>query len=438
MAKHRTIFAEGAATLNVDAKTADDVFSMMEKFAGYGFNKSHSAAYSVVAYQTAYLKAHYPAEFMAAVLTTEMADSAKLATALEAARATGIEILPPCVNRSNAHFTVEDGRIRFGLGAIKGAGHAAIEALVEAREAAGGTFTDPFHLAGGLDLRTVGKKTLEVLASAGAMDAFEGHRAQFVAGMDTVWAYAQRTQQDRLAGQSSLFGGEASTESAFSPALPHIEPWGRGEQLRYERDLIGFYVSGHPLDDFAAETAAFASIRLGDGANVPHESDQTVIGMITEVQHRTTKSGRPMAYATLEDATGAAEVVFFAQTLERAAPHLVADTVVMVRAKAETGRGDLKLLAREVVPMWKVRESLVKAVVVRVDADAVSADDVEALGALCDEHRGACKLYFELTHRDLPRPVRLRARTAVVDLTADFLKGVAAVVGRDAVVLEGD
>jgi len=439
MAKEKDTFVAGAIEKGVDEKTAGDVFDMMAKFAGYGFNKSHSAAYSVVAYQTAYLKAHYPAEFMAAVLTTEMADSAKLAVALEATRAAGQSLLPPCINASDAHFTVEDGHIRFGLGAIKGVGAGAIEALLAARAKAGGRFADLFEVVRELDLRTVGRKTLEALAQAGALDAFDGHRAQLVAAVETAWGWAQKQQADRAAGQSSLFGGgDGADAGAYTPPLPVVPEWTRGEALRHERDLIGFYVSGHPLDDFAAETAAFATVRLGDGASVPHESDQTVIGMITEVQHRTTKTGRPMAYATIEDATGAAEVVFFAQTLERAAPHLVADTVVMVRAKAETGRGDLKLLAREVVPMWKVRERLVKAVVLRVDADAVSADDVEALGALCDAHRGACKLYVELTQRDLPRPVRLRARTAVVDLTPDFLKGVAALIGREAVVLEGE
>ncbi len=438
MAKERATFVAGASDKGVDAKTADDVFSMMEKFAGYGFNKSHSAAYSVVAYQTAYLKAHYPAEFMAAVLTTEMADSAKLAVALDATRVAGQEILPPCLNASDAYFTVEGGKVRFGLGAIKGVGLGAIEALVEARAKAGGRFADLFAVVRELDLRTVGKKTLEALAQAGAMDAFDGHRAQLATAVDAAWAWAQKQQADKAAGQSSLFGGGTGVDDRFVPTLPHAEPWSRGEQLRYERDLIGFYVSGHPLDDFAAESAAFASVRLGDTEHVEHESDVTAIGLLSDIQRRTTKSGRPMAYATLEDATGQAEVVFFAQTLERVNHLLVADDVVMVKGKAETTRGSLKLLAREVVPMWRVREQFVKAVVVRVDADAVSLADVEALVALCEQHKGACKLRFELTSRELPRPVRLRARTAVVDLTPDFMKGVSALFGARAVVLDGD
>ena len=438
MDKQRTIFVGGAAEKGVSEKKANEVFDMMAKFAGYGFNKSHSAAYSVVAYHTAYLKAHYPAEFMAAVLTTEMADSTKLATALDATRVAGIEILPPCVNRSAAHFTVEHGRVRFGLAAIKGVGHGAIDALVEAREAAGGAFDDVFALAKDLDLRTVGKKTLEALAAAGAMDAFEAHRRQLVDAVDLAWAYAQKHQADKLAGQSSLFGAADTVGSSFMPAMPHAEPWTKGETLRYERDLMGFYVSGHPLDDFAAEAAAFASCQLGNAEHIPHESDQTVLGIVTEVTRRTTKSGRPIAFVTIEDTTGQAEVVLFAQTLERCGHLIEVDSVMMVRGKAETSRGDLKLVAKEVLPMWRVREQLVKAVVLRIDPDVATEADVDALAGLCAEHPGACKVYFEVASRALPRPVRLHARTAVVDLTPELMKGLNGLFGARSVVLEGE
>ena len=438
MDKQRVTFVDGAAQKGVDAKKANEVFDMMAKFAGYGFNKSHSAAYSVVAYHTAYLKAHYPAEFMAAVLTTEMADSAKLAVALDATRVAGIELLPPCVNRSGAHFTVEHGRVRFGLGAIKGVGLGAIEALVEARGAAGGAFDDLFSLCRDLDLRTVGKKTLEALASAGALDAFDGHRRQFVDAVDLAWAYAQKHQHDKAAGQSSLFGAADTAGSSFVPALPHCEPWTQGETLRNERDLMGFYVSGHPLDDFAAEAGAFATVKLGEAEHVMHESDQTAIGIVTEVTRRTTKSGRPIAFVTLEDTTGQAEVVLFAQTLEKCGHLIRVDEVMMVRGKAETSRGDLKLVAKDVLPMWRVREQLVKALTVQVDADLVTTDDVAALKALCDQHPGACKVYFEVTSRQLPRPVRLHARTAVVDLTPELMKGLGRLLGTRSLVLEGD
>ena len=438
MDKQRVTFVEGAAEKGVDAKKANEVFDMMAKFAGYGFNKSHSAAYSVVAYQTAYLKAHYPAEFMAAVLTTEMSSSDKLAVALDATRVAGIEILPPCVNRSAAHFTVEHGRVRFGLAAIKGVGHGAIDAIAEARVEAGGAFDDLFALAKDLDLRTVGKKTLEALAAAGALDAFDGHRRQLVDAVETAWAYAQKHQADKAAGQFSMFGAGESTGSSFVPSLPHAEPWTKGEQLRHERDLVGFYVSGHPLNDFAAELDAFASVRLGESETVMHESDQTAIGIVTEVTRRTTKSGRPIAFVTIEDTTGAAEVVLFAQTLERCGHLLEVDQVMLVRGKAETTRGDLKLIAKEVLPMWRVREQLVKALVLRIDSDLATEADIEALDALCQQHPGACKVYFEVSGRALPRPVRLHARTAVVDLTPDLMKGLNRLFGARSLVLESE
>ncbi len=438
MVKHRATFAEGAAQKGVPEKKANEVFDMMEKFAGYGFNKSHSAAYSVVAYHTAYLKAHYPAEFMAAVLTTEMAASDKLAIALEATRQAGIEILPPCVNRSSAHFTVEHGRVRFGLAAIKGVGHAAIEAILDARETHGGAFDDLFQLVKDLDLRTVGKKTLEALASAGAFDVFEGHRRQFVEAVEPAWAYAQKHQADKAAGQFSMFGGGETTGSSFVPALPHCEPWTKGESLRHERDLVGFYVSGHPLDDFAAEVDAFGTVRLGSAEGVMHESDQTAIGIVTEVTRRTTKSGRPIAFVTLEDTTGAAEVVLFAQVLERCAHLLAVDEVMMVKGKAETSRGDLKLVAKDVLPMWRVREQLVKAVTLKIDVDRTTEADVAALAELCRQHPGACKVYFEVSGAGMQRPVRLHARTSVVDLTPDFMKALGRKLGTDSVVLESE
>src|SRR5690606_24697456 len=406
--------------------------------AGYGFNKSHSAAYSVVAYQTAYLKAHYPAEFMAAVLTTEMHDSKKLAVALDATRAAGLEILPPCVNRSAAHFTVEHGRVRFGLAAIKGVGHGAIEAILAAREKCGGAFTDLFELTRDLDLRAVGKKTLEALAQAGALDAFEGHRAQHVAAVELAFSWAQKRQADKAAGQSSLFGGPGGDDdAAFTPALPHVEPWGRGEQLRYERDLMGFYVSGHPLDDYAAEARTFATMRLGETEGVPHESDQTACGIVTAVQRRTTKSGRPIAFVTLEDTTGTAEVVLFAQTLERFGHLLNVDEVMLVRGKVEVG-GDVKLIAREVIPMWRVREQLVRAIVLRLDADETRPEALDQLAALCEANRGRVKLYFDVSTTALARPVRLHARTAVVDPTPELMKGLSRLFGREAVMLEAE
>ncbi len=436
MAKQRVVFQEGAAAKSVDKRTASKVFDIMEEFAGYGFNKSHSAAYSLVAYQAAYLKAHFPAEFMAAVLTNDMHDSKRLANELEATRQMGLDILPPCVNRSLAHFTVENGAIRFGLAAIKGVGHGAIEAIVEAREKSGGTFEDIFDLVRGLDLRSVGKKTLEALALTGSLDQFSGSRAQFSAAVKLAWDFAQKHQADQAAGQNSLFGGGGEAET-FKPALPVVDAWSQGETLRNERDLMGFYVSGHPLDDYSPEVRAFSTMKLGDADSIPHESTQTVCGIITEVTRRTTKQGKPIAWITLEDTTGSAEVVLFAQTVDKCGHVLAVDEVVLVRGKAETS-GELKLIANDVLPMWKVREQMVKAIVLHIDADTTEPSKLDDLATLCEHNKGTAKLYFDVESTELAKPVRLHARTAVVEPTPELMKGLGKLFGREAVMLESE
>lgn len=438
MRKQRAVFQEGASKKNgVDEQTANRVFDLMEEFAGYGFNKSHSAAYSLVAYQAAYLKAHYPAEFMAAVLTNDMHDSKRLATALEATRLVGIDILPPCVNRSMAHFTVEKGKIRFGLAAIKGVGHSAINAIIEARDEAEGAFDDIFHLVRDLDLRAVGKKTLEALAMTGAMDHLEGTRAQQAEAVEIAWAYGQKYQADQAAGQNSLFGGGENNTTGFTPSLPAVDPWPKGRILRNERKLMGFYVSGHPLDDFAAEVRAFATMNLGEPENIPHESNQSACGIITEVTRRTTRAGKPMAFVTIEDTTGSAECVLFSQVIDKCGHHLEVDEAVLVRGKAETS-GELKLIANDVLPMWKVRDQLVQTITLRLDADTTEPAAIDELASLCEKNKGHTKLYFDVEATGLPRPVRLHARTAVVEPTPELMKGLNRLFGREAVVLEGD
>ena len=453
MDKQRTIFMEGAKERGVSEKTASEAFDMMAKFAGYGFNKSHSAAYSVVAYQTAYLKARYPAAFMAAAMTNEMGDTKKLAVVLEEARQMQIDVLPPSINHSEAQFTVEDERIRFGLGAIKGVGLNAIEAIVAAREK-DGPFSSIFDLTRELDLRAVNKKTLESLARAGALDELEGHRAQFVEAIDLAVQYAQKVQADRAAGQSSLFGnGTAGT--IMAPAMPSAESWPRARILKEERDLMGFYMSGHPLEAYAAEARAFATAELGrieeEDLEVPPADTNgksngfqrgpthRICGIITDVQRRTTKTGKPIAFATIEDFTGQAEIVCFSNVYDKVQNYLVVDDVVMVNGDVEFRGGSVKIIGRDVLPMWKVREQLVKAIVLRVDAERVDEDVVSKLRLLCEDNRGQCKLYFDLDLPDIPAGIqRVRSRTFVVDPTPELMNGMARLFGRDNVMLQGE
>ena len=450
MQKHRSIFIEGAAKNGVDEKTAGEVFDMMEKFAGYGFNKSHSAAYSVVAYQTAYLKAHYPAEFMAAAMTNEMGDTKKLAVVLEEARHLGIEMLPPCVNNSHAHFTVEGGKIRFGLGAIKGVGLGAIEALVKAREKHG-PFRSLFALVRELDLRAMNKKTLECLARSGAMDSLEGHRAQLVEALDTAIQYAQGVQAERASSQMSMFGDARTGSSIPLPNLPMVDPWPKSRLLKEERELMGFYLSGHPLDAYAAEARAFATARFGDlagqeddtpdsgGWNRENAPVHRFCGIITEIQRRTSKTGKPMLFATMEDFTGQGELVCFSNAVDKFQNYLQVDEILMVKGNTEVRGGSVKVIVQDVAPMWKVREQYVKSIILKVPQDGLQLTDIEQLRDLCEFNRGSVKLYFDIEAPDLPGGwQRIRSRKYVIDPSTDFMNTINRLFGKDNVVLEGE
>lgn len=451
MDEQRSVFVEGAVERGVDEKTANEVFDMMATFAGYGFNKSHSAAYSVVAYQTAYLKAHYPAEFMAAAMTNEMADTKKLAVVLEEARHKGIEMLPPSINHSQSHFTVENGSVRFGLGAVKGVGHGAIEAIIQARETHGAPRTF-FEFVKNLDLRTVNKKAVESLARTGALDDLEGHRAQFVNALDAAFQYAQRIQADLLAGQNSLFGSSGENATLMEPALPAVEPWSKAQLLKQERELIGVYVSGHPLEAYIPEMNAFATATFGDPDELGLEDDDeghsgdgrprrpvySFLGIITEVKRRTTKSGKPIAFATLEDFSGSGELVCFSSTFDKVQSYLVPNEIVLARGETELRGGDIKVIVQDIYPMWKVREQLVKSITLKVDIDLVKPERLIAFRDVCDVNRGNCNLYFDVTAADLQEPGRILARKFVIEPTPDLMREAAAAVGRNNVILHDE
>ncbi len=448
MDKQRGIFVQGALARDVPEKTAHEVFDMMAKFAGYGFNKSHSAAYSVVAYQTAWIKAHYPDAFMAAVLTSEQNDTQKLSNMLQEARHMGLDILPPSIHRSRKHFTVSDGHICFGLAAIKGVGSAAVDHIVALREEHG-PFGNFFEMARELDPHVVNKKALESLVRAGALDELEGHRGQLFEAVELAVRYAKQVHEDRAAGQSNLFG--TSGENAVpAPPLPAAERWKKTRILKEERDLLGFYVSGHPLETYAPEVRAFATANLGElneedlipngyernGHRRQHARRHTFFGVVGSVQRRTSKAGKPMGFATIEDFTGQGEVTCFPDVYDKAQNYLNADEVIMVTGEPELRGGSVKIIAREVLPMWKVRAAI-NSIVLRVDSDRVREETVAALQELCEANQGKCNLFFALQADDLPRrTLRVRSRSHKVDPTPDLMQGVARLIGSANVAVE--
>ncbi|MHB8158366.1 MAG: DNA polymerase III subunit alpha [Desulfocucumaceae bacterium] len=349
----RAQFVEGAINNNVDANIAGQIFDLMEYFAGYGFNKSHSAAYALISYQTAYLKANYPVEFMTALLTSVRDNTDKVVIFIEDCRRSGIEVLTPDVSRSLESFSVEDSKIRFGLAAIKNVGLAAVEVIISTRKKEG-TFQNFADFCGRLDTRVVNRRVLENLIKAGAMDSLGHHRAQLMASVDSGLNLAQQTQRDKANGQLSLldFWGE-EVRNTLILDMPDIKEYSRSEMLVLEKEAIGFYLSGHPLMDYRQsleETghtmAEIKEIEAGD-------KNITCGGMLTALKKIVTKKGDPMAFATLEDLTGGVEVVFFPKVYREYQNQLVNDAVVLIKGRISSSGEEVKILAEEVAPLIK-------------------------------------------------------------------------------------
>ncbi|NVO32678.1 DNA polymerase III subunit alpha [Hymenobacter sp. P5342] len=319
MAQERDKFCEGAKNLHgIVAKKANEVFDVMEKFAAYGFNRSHSAAYSLVAYQTGYLKAHYPAEYMAAVLTNNMGDIKKVTFFIEEARKQNVAVLGPDVNESILKFNVnKQGQIRFGMAAVKGAGEAAVEEIVQEREK-GGHYADIFDFSRRVNLRAVNKKTFESMAQAGAFDSFDRyHRRQFLEApgndqslIEKAMKVGQQHQAAKESAQQSLFGGGGGEMAIPMPKIQDMEPWSPTEKLRREKEVVGFYLSGHPLDDFKLEIDSYCTCGL-DKIESYKNRDITVAGLISNVLFKTTKTGQPFVSFNIEDYDSSLNLALF-------------------------------------------------------------------------------------------------------------------------------
>ncbi|MDX1483158.1 MAG: DNA polymerase III subunit alpha, partial [Alphaproteobacteria bacterium] len=355
MDEQRQTFIDGAVARGVEEGTARHIFEQVDKFAGYGFNKSHAAAYALIAYQTAWFKANYPVEFLAASMTLDMGNTDKLNVFRQELDRLGIALLPPCVNASDARFSVEptdDGRaIRYALAAIKGVGAAAMESLVAARES-GGPFTGLFDFAERCGQKVVNKRQMENLAAAGAFDRLNGNRAQVMAAVGELTHRAQAAAQERASGQGSLFGGDGGGETGRP--LPEAAPWPVMEQLRHEFEAIGFYLSAHPLDAYGSRlerlhvmAAATLPARVGGGDEVRIKLAGTVISK----KERTSARGSRFAFVQMSDPSGMYEVTVFSEVLGRARELLEAGSNVLVSADARREGEGIRLTAQAIEPL---------------------------------------------------------------------------------------
>ncbi|EMG35664.1 DNA polymerase III, alpha subunit [Desulfocurvibacter africanus PCS] len=438
MAKQRERFLSGAREKKIADATANEVFDLMEKFAEYGFNKSHSAAYALISYHTAYLKVHHKHEFMAAIMTSEIENQDKILKYINSCRDMEIKVLPPDVNASLRQFTVEQGRIRYGLGGVKNVGDEAIKDIVAARET-DGPFRSLLDLCCRANLRKVTKRVLESLIKAGAVDGFGATRAALIAGLDRAVGLAQKKQKERESGQISMLGlmGTNEREAALpglGVACPEqsLDEWPDDEKLRNEKEALGFYLSSHPLLAFRHELRRLRCSSLEDCAEMGEGMQVKVALLITGVKEHITKRGDKMAFCQAEDLTGATELVMFPEVYQKAKPHMEGDQPLLVTAKIseiEGGDGDdgeaspkrAKLLAEDICLLSGVVSVGEDPVELYLPRTAFDSGRMDTLKAILARYPGRAPVQFELTLPEGCCRLRLGPRYTVAP-TVDFWK----------------
>jgi DNA polymerase-3 subunit alpha len=387
MAKQREFFISGAKKRNIPEEISAHIFDLMEKFAGYGFNKSHSAAYALIAYQTAWLKAHYPAEFMAAVLSSDMDNTDKVAGFIEECKHMKLRINPPNVNRGFYKFTVnEQGEIEYGLGAIKGAGEAAIELIVAERQR-NHDFSNLFEFCQRLDIHKVNRRVLDAFIYSGAMDVLKVSRASVLASIDKALKFAEQGARNRLMGQVDLFGDEPADDRDSD--YVSAEPWDELTQLKSEKAVLGLYLSGHPLHAYEAEIQSFGVCNISDLARHRQQS-VSVAGILLSLRKLITRSGKRMAVATFEDQTGRAEVAIFSKLYDTMMMQLEVDQVFVVKAKVEDDEftKGVRLVAESMQLLDDLREKCIKRLVVTVNNQEEVESVLKYLPTLIEANRG--------------------------------------------------
>ncbi|HYB97658.1 MAG TPA: DNA polymerase III subunit alpha [Candidatus Limnocylindrales bacterium] len=451
MQKERKIFLDRALAIGRNEEQAVKIFEQMETFAAYGFNKSHSAAYALVTYQTAWLKVHHPKEFLAALLTLEMDSAESTYKNLADAREHGIKVLPPDVNHSKADFTVGEDAIRFGLGAVKGVGQKAIEIIVAAREE--GMFTSLGDFCMRADGTQITRRIIESLIKAGALASIDPHRARLLAGLDGAIAWAERVRSDLAAGQMGLFGN-GTTSTQPEPELPSVPEFEPLEVLAYEHDAVGFFISGHPLDRYAHD-AFMRFVSTADLAGTKDGSTVRVAGVTNTVKRKNSKKGERYATFNLEDRDGLIEVIAWPDCYRRCEAAIIGREPVIVMGRLEYGEGGgasdghgdeeagpdysrkAQIIADEVIPLPQARRRAAQRIRLRVDSSAVRPDAFAQLKSALERNRGTCRSYLNVVARGSTETEIELPDELSVDPTDGLIQIAEALFGEGCVSFEG-
>lgn len=406
MAKQRDVFIKGAVENNVSPQLSGKIFDLIEKFAGYGFNRSHSAAYALLAYQTAWLKAHYPAAFMAAVLSSDMDNTDKVVTMTAECRDMGLELEVPDANVCEYEFLPEDGKtIYYGLGAIKGLGRSAIDAILSSRKESG-PFQDLFDLCKRIDLRKVNRRTLESLIRAGALDQLGPHRASMMATLDTALRVAGRHTENEAAGMTDMFSnGDEDNEHEFVQAAE----WGEEFRLEGEKETLGLYLTGHPIERYVEELGELTDGVLSD-LKPNRNQEVTVAGLVVAVRTMQTKRGDRMAFLTLDDRTSRIEIAVFSDLYQKCRDLLVKDTLLVVKGPVSVDEysGGFKMRAEHIYDLDKARNTFAKRLEIKLDSEQLKSGFIQELqGVLSPVGRGQCPVWVTYKNQDAAANIKL-------------------------------
>jgi DNA polymerase III subunit alpha len=396
MAKQRQRFVMGAIERGHPQKKIEKIFDLMEQFAGYGFNKSHSAAYAYLAYVTAYLKAHYGLEFLSALLTSETGNTTKVVKYINECRDMGVRVLPPDVNKSDKDFTPDGDAIRFGLCAIRNVGEAAVDSVLNAR-AKDGAFRSIYDLCERVDLGAVNRRMLESLIKGGALDSLQGTRSQLFAAIDSAMETGQRAQRDLLSGQGGLFVMDAVSPHEAEPPLPAVPDWTDSQKLAGEKEMLGFYVTGHPLDEWVGKVRELATHDSETVESLERGADVTVCGIMNGLQRRRNKEGKLYATFQLEDRLGSIECLVFTTQYERLLNALNEEKAVMIRGSALPEEGAAtRISVQDIVPLEVARVPLPSLISIRVRLSQNGHERAEALSQLFGRKPGEAGVRIRL------------------------------------------